>query len=188
MSIKHIVVIAGVLVAAGLGSFVFFNNQGSDDTTASHTKTSSGLITAAESATEQSISTLAGLGKARQCTFSYSTASGTTHATAYTDGKGKSRMDMQTTTTQGSTVNLAQYLQGTTSYTVMDANGKKIGYKMDVSKVTTSTTSSAANSSTQGVRPDTNYKMQCQNWSVDQSMLAVPTDVEFMTIPTSTTP
>lgn len=177
MNKKVISIIAAVLVV-GVGAWLLFgNNSSKNDESAKQTNKTD------DSQVDGSLLTVADAGKARECTFTVSSANGSSTATFVTDGKGRGLMTMQSTGTSGSTITTNTLVAADKVYGWSNAGAKAIGFVYDKAQLTaTSAPASPSSNSDSGSNAKANYTMQCKAWSVDESKLQVPTNVTFTSL------
>lgn len=122
-----------------------------------------------------------GDGKARKCTFSATVENVTSNGTLYTDGKGRGLMEVQVADVGSTNVlALSDKVYGWTT-----AGGSTTGFtytKAELEKMTSdagadSQASSAASSANQP------FDMKCTTWSIDITKFTVPTNINFMSLP-----
>lgn len=132
----------------------------------------------------QSVDVLRAGGKPQKCNFSYSGAGGNADAVMYTDGQGKSRIDMDTVSEKNNSGKMTQIIKDGKSYSIIQSGDQKLGFVYDLEKLKqqTGSTTDTANSVNQGVPTSSNFDMKCQNWSVDSSLFEVPSDVRLMSV------
>lgn len=129
---------------------------------------------AAPAAKASSVKDLLALGTSQKCTYSDDNSSGT----FYVSG-GKSRGDFTassgTTTTKGHMI-----ADSKTSYVWMD--GQRQGYKMSLEDVKTNAQANSSQPSGQNQGVDVNKEMNfnCESWTADSSMFALPDGIEFI--------
>lgn len=184
---KQVSIIIGVIVLIVLagGAYLVLNNNDSS-TQSSTNKSNDGQQQTAQSeenaSVEGNIASISSGGKARQCTFSYSGSNGTSNGSMYTDGNGRGLMTMDVVTEKGNTGTSNTLITTDKAYSWTTTDGKTVGFAFDKSKLTTNTSSTTTQSSaTQDASK--NYSMQCKAWSVDNTKLSPPSDINFATLP-----
>lgn len=173
------IVAAVIVVGGGVAYMLTQNDDNNAETTSTSQQTTNTNTEQQASTSEYSISELAGMGTAQKCTFKYSGPNGSSDAVMYTDGAGKSRIDMDNVSEQGNTGKITQIVRDGKSYTIVTTAGQKLGFVFDVSQ----TQNSGSTSSNQGVDPNASFAMNCSAWTVDASQFEIPTDVQFVSTP-----
>ena len=181
MSGKLIGLIIVVLLAVGgVGAYVFTQNK--DDEKASTTTNSKSAFKDPESDVYNGdLLDITSAGKARKCTFSATVENVTSNGTLYTDGKGRGFMEIVVENVGSTNVlALSDKVYGWTT-----AGGSTTGFtytkaeleKMSSDAGTNTQASSGASSANQP------FNMKCVSWSVDLSKFTVPTNINFMSLP-----
>ncbi len=177
-------VVAAVIVVAG-GAVVFLRKDDSPTTTS---RSGSSTSSNAES-TNGNVFSLSGGGKALACTYTYSGSNGSGEGKMYTDGKGRGLMSTKVETEKGNTgeSNVLSLNDDVYAWTV--SNGQTFGFKSTKAAYTAPTSASTPTTQSTGASdPNANFDMDCKDWSVDESVLSVPSNVTFTSLPTSVTP
>jgi len=176
-------VIIGVLVVitlilAGAGVTWFKNSTAPKSNTNASTESMSTPEAQASvsSDTRVALKDLFSSSKSQQCTFSDSSSgsSGTVYMS-----NGKMRGDFSTTSS-GQTMLSHMIVENDTSYVWTDASdqGVKLSYEK-ATQLTSATASAQAGSATMPISLDQKVSYQCSAWSVDPSLLTLPTTVKF---------
>jgi uncharacterized protein YxeA len=131
---------------------------------------------------EGSLETFRSAGKARKCSLSYSGENGNGSGTMYTDGKGRGRITLDVATEKGNTGESNTLVLSEKSYSWTKTDSGTFGLAFNTSDIKTDSQSS--NTSTQQ-SADKNFSMKCKSWSVEESVLTVPSDVTFTSLPTT---
>lgn len=183
-------IVVGVIVAiAAVGGFIFLNKD--DKKTDSNSTASSQNPPAnqntqsnnedSEEAVEGSLETFRSAGMARKCNLSYSDSGGSGTGTMYTDGKGRGRISLNLTTERGNTGESNTLVTSEKSYSWTKTDGGSFGIVFDTKTIQPNSTGSPTTSSTQTAGK--NFSMKCRSWSVDESILSVPSNVKFTETP-----
>lgn len=170
---KWIIVGVAVLVVA-VGGFFVINNSG-DDSSSNNEE----VISSSDETTElASINSLLARGENAKCTYNYTDDAGNnSQGTAYFTGN---RMfgDFSVTQVDGTSLQSNVLRLDTTQY-VWDST-KKEGYKIDLSVIETQEGESSDTSQNEAVDQDEEFEFKCTSWNVDESLLEVPSDVNFI--------
>lgn len=184
---SKVVAIIIVVIVALLGVFWFLmRDDGNNDDNKS--ATSSSQSNKSESLDYNgSLASLASAGKARKCTMNYSDESGGTGTgTSYTDGKGKSRLTITVTNSDGKQSTINTIVKDGKSYAWFVSGEQSFGYISDAKVPQGDDKAQATTTAPSGtVSPDKKFSMKCVSWSVDTSQFDVPTTINFITLPTS---
>jgi hypothetical protein len=183
MSSKLIAGIVAAVVIVGAGAGYMLTKGDDKQSSQSTTQTTNTNAEQKVVSTNYSVSELAALGRAQKCSFTYSGSSGNSTAVMYTDGAGKSRIDMDNVSEQGNAGQITQIVRDGKSYTIITTAGQKMGFMFDVSQ----TQSSGSTSSNQGVDPNASFAMNCEAWTADAAQFEIPADVNFISTPSLTT-
>jgi uncharacterized protein YxeA len=185
---KNILIVAGVLILLG-GAGAFFllsKNDNTQQTTNNSSTTNQSEQKAQEEekaeTTNGNIFSLSDSGHSHKCMFTYSGSNGTGNGTMYTDGKGRGLMTIEVKTEKGNTGKSNTLVLSDKVYGWTETEGKAIGFTYDKSTLTNGSGNSSSGSN---VDPSQKFDLNCEDWSVDESTLAVPTNVNFMTLPTA---
>lgn len=181
---KGVMVLVGVVVLAVVGGGIFFVTNKDDSSQANSSQSTDSATNQNKindnSKVEGNLASISSGGKARQCTFSYSGENGSGNGKLYTDGNGRGLMTMDLVTEKGNTGKSNTLITTDKAYNWTTTNGSSIGFVFDKEKLTannsqtSNTTSSDANK---------NFTMNCENWTVDNSKLNAPSDVNFSALP-----
>lgn len=181
------VVIAVVLVGVGAAAMMMGGDDTNNNTAGTNNNTSNNdqqASTTQEAKTEASLTSLATGGRAQKCTFSYSGSDGQGSGTMYTDGSGRGRMQIAVKTDKGNEGESNMLILSDKSYTWTKTDEGTFGFMLNTSDVKSSGSSSASTSN--GSAGAQNYSMDCESWNVDSAVLAVPSDVNFISLPSVT--
>lgn len=179
MSAKLIGIIVVVLLAVGgVGYMVMQNKDDKKASTADNSKTA--LKDPESDVYKGDLLDITTAGKARKCTFSATVENVTSNGTLYTDGKGRGFMEIAVADVGSTNVlALSDKVYGWTT-----AGGSTTGFtytKAELEKMASdagaSTQSGAASSANQP------FDMKCTTWSVDITKFTVPTNINFMSMP-----
>lgn len=185
MNKKIIIGVVTLLVLVGGGVYFVSSNKNSSSNKTSESSTDAGNVSKVDdkSVTSESTTqttnaeTLAKSGKAQHCTFSYDGATGKADGNMYTDGKGKSRMSMNTIqTAQGNSGANDMIIRDNKYYSWITTAGQTIGFSGDLGSQSTSNTNSSTTA------PNKDFSMKCTGWTVDNSKFELPTGVNFTTL------
>lgn len=181
-------VIIGVVVVAVIGTGAFFLLGSKDNKTTNTAKDSMASANTNSPSTANkdqqesgNIYSLAGGSKAKKCTSNYSGSTGSGTVTMYTDGKGSARMVTDVTTTDGQKMTTNALVTADKVYSWTGAMGFVTDKSASESQPSSGTTSNAPSTNNS---PDTRYSLKCDNWTVDEAMLTVPSNVTFSAMPT----
>lgn len=180
-------ILAALVLLAGVGAGAYVLINRAEDNSANQTNNSQTTTQTPEDKNstnqnkQQSISEINSSGKPLKCNFTYSGANGNADAVMYSNGSGNSRIDIAATTEKGNTGTNIQIIKDGKSYTIVESNGKKIAFSFDLANITTE---SANTNSNQGIPPNVNFDMTCENWDVDSSVFEIPSDAQFLNLPT----
>ncbi len=178
------VVVALIIIGGGVGYVLTREDkpvaknqvtQNGQDTT----KTSSG--TGEETQVQSNLQTLRTGGKAQVCTMSYSADDGNGTGKMYTDGKGRGRLQIDLTTARGNQGQSNTLITNEKIYSWTKTDGGSFGFVFDASTIKPDSTGSPTTSNSQTAGK--NFDLKCQDWSVDEAVLTIPTDVNFSALP-----
>lgn len=180
-----VTIVAVIILLAGLYWVLVRDN--SEDTEKSNSTSSSQSSKSNDLDYNGSLASLAAAGKARKCTMDYSSDSGGKGTgTSYTDGKGRSRLTIVTTSDEGNQGTIDTIVKDGKSYAWIVSGDTTFGYISDAKVPQSSdTTSQSATAPSGTVSPDQKFSMKCVSWTVDESQFAVPTNINFVTLPSS---
>ena len=184
MNKKILLAIGVAVVAIGAVAGVLVMNK--DDSTSNSNQTNSESADSSsdtETSSDGNLLTLSGAGKAQECNFSYSDSNGQGSGKMYTDGKGRGRMQLELTTERGNTGQSNTLTTGGKVYSWTVTEGTSMGFVADASTIQPNAAGSPTDSSSQTAGK--NFSLNCKSWSVDEAVLTVPTDVNFITLPTT---
>jgi hypothetical protein len=185
----------GVIIIIAAGVYVFTQNTSltrnssstntaTEDSQASPQSSTNDQGESSNAQTTGSIFTLADAGKSQKCTFTYSGSNGSGDGTMYADGNGRGLMKTSVETERGNSGENNTLILSDKVYTWTISNGQTFGMVMDKATVqsgagsgTGSGTGAGRTSTSTNVNQD--FDMQCQSWTVDESVLAVPSNVSF---------
>lgn len=185
MNIKLVGILIGLLVAVGGGGYLLMNKDSATDKN-NETATNTNAETPKESEGTEiqgNLQTLRSDGKARECTLAYSDSNGSGNGKMYTDGKGRGRIIIDLVTERGNAGQSNTLTDGDKTYSWTTTAGGSFGFVFDTSTIQTKNTGSPTTSSTAAAGKD--FSLKCKDWSVDEAVLTVPTDVKFTTLPTT---
>lgn len=165
-----------VVLLAIAGAGVYFLTRGNTNTSFSDNQSDQ-----SEETNDASFASVANGGKALRCTFTYDGEDGSGSGTVYGDGDGRGLMIMDINTAKGNTGTSKTLVTSDKAYGWFESNGQKTGFTYDKSTFENRETSQT--SSTGGTDPNRQFTMDCDPWTVDESLLSVPDDVNFMTLP-----
>ena len=176
-----LVLIIGILViGGGVAAYSLTrNNQSTTNNTQQPAETQQ-QTNEQSSDTNGNIFSLVDSGKAQKCTFSYSGGNGTGEGTMYSDGTGRGAMMMNIKTDQGSLGDSNLLVVNDKVYGWTVSNGKSVGFVFDKAKLTSGSDTAQTSSS---VDPNQTFNLNCESWVVDETILTVPTDINFMSLP-----
>ena len=189
MSKKLMLLVGGILVVGGILAAVMItnnndstsnNNQSSQENAQSKpTETSS----EPETAVEGNLKTLATSGKPQVCDMSYSGEDGEGTGKLYTNGNGKGRIQLELTTARGNKGESNTLLSDGKVYSWTKTDGGAFGFVMSADSVQTNSTGSPTTSNSQTAGK--NFNMKCKTWTVEETIITVPADVNFSALPSA---
>lgn len=178
-----VAVVVVVLLAGGTYMMISKNNKhgtSNSSSTSSSSQTEQANIEQAESG---NIFSIADAGKAKKCTYTYTSSSGEGTGTMYSDGKGRAFMTVDIKTEKDNTGKTSTLLLSDKVYGWTETKGKTIGFIYDKSKFTSGSSSNTSATGPNNVDPNKQFKLSCSGWNVDESVLTVPQDVNFTSLP-----
>jgi uncharacterized protein YxeA len=181
------IIIAVAIIGVGAAAMMLGGDDTSNSSTGTNSSTSKNDQQASitqDTKTEASLTSLATGGKAQKCTFSYSGSDGQGSGTMYTAGDGRGRMQIAVKTDKGNEGESNMLVLSDKSYTWTKTDEGTFGFMLNTSDVKSSGSSSASTSN--GSAGAQNYSMDCESWNVDTALLAVPSDVNFISLPSVT--
>ena len=147
------------------------------------------MPTAQTAQTEESFSgsmrDLLGMGKNTQCDWSSVSATGGTTSTGklYVSGKKMFQEVSVTTSDKNAPTSVMNMLSDGNFMYLWNKDGKTPGMKMTITEPTVTPSPKAGQPvAAQGADLDKKYDFKCKGWSVDNSMFAVPTNIQFTDI------
>lgn len=186
MNKRFITILVGAFIIVGAGVLLFGKNNDTNSSrnpATNQTKQASTDGTSSDS-TEMTgnLQTLRTGGKAQECSMSYSDDAGSGSGKMYTDGKGRGRIQISLKTSRGNTGESNTLVTDEKIYSWTTAEGASFGFVINASTVPAGSTSSPTTSSSQTAGKD--FSLKCKGWSIDESVLSVPTDVKFSELTT----
>lgn len=186
------IIIGIVVVGAGVTYFVVKKSKPNQQSVSNHsTQAQTQQPSSNESRTNSNLFALAESGKSQKCTFSYSGENGNSNGTVYSDGNKRGLMKMNIATKQGNSGESNTLFLNNKIYTWTISNGNTFGMVFDRDTLETQkqqpTTPSTLPSNQSAEQISHSYDMDCQPWSVDETMLTVPTNINFSSMPTAPT-
>lgn len=182
MSKTALIVIGVVLLVAAGGGGAYLLTRGNDTASDSTQNTADQSKQENGTKSEASFSSVANGGKAQKCTFTYEGSDGNGTGTMYGDGDGRGFMTMEVKSAKGNTGTSNTLTTADKAYGWFETGGKKTGFAFDKSTFENRAGSNQT-SSTAGTDPSKKFTMDCQDWTVDESLFSVPSDVTFITLP-----
>lgn len=185
MNKKTLMIVGAVILVVAVAGGVFFmskddTNDNSSQDSQTNQKSSEQTQNTEQSQTEQgNLFSIASGGKAQQCEMNYSGTNGSGTGKMYTDGKGRGLMTIDIKTEKGNTGQSNTLVTADKVYSWTTANGQTFGFVADKSKYTSSSSTSSASSAD----PNQKFDMNCQAWTIDESKLTVPSNVNFTALP-----
>jgi hypothetical protein len=159
-----IYVVVGLIIIGSIGWFAFGKNMQTADAPTDEAQTAS---------QRTSMKALLALTSPQKCTFTDSTEAGNTSGTVYIKS-GKMRGDFNAETSAGAMTSHMIVLDNT-SYVWTDETSE--GFKISLDQ-TTETETSASNN-TEAVDMDKEVDYSCENWSGDESVFSLPSNITF---------
>lgn len=192
MNNKLLFAVIGVVLVAGIGTAVFMMSSKDEVTSTDVSQQSAGSESESESGNtstesegksqvEGNLTTLAVSGKAQVCDMSYSGENGEGNGKMYTDGAGRGRITLDLATARGNQGQSNTLVKEDKVYSWTKTDSGSFGIVMDVSAIQTDSSGSPTTSNSQTAGK--NFKMTCKKWVVDESVLTVPSDVNFTSTP-----
>jgi uncharacterized protein (UPF0333 family) len=166
---KKIVGVIVIVLLVLLGGGAYFMMQKSKSTTAENLPAANPTEAAAAAETQGTLKSLLTAGKPQTCSFSTEEGSSGTVYVA----NGKMRGDF-TSTTQGTTVTGHMILDSGYSYVWTDLTKQGMKIAIPAEQASGSTGS-------QGMDVNQKVSYSCKGWTVDNTKLALPSDVTFST-------
>lgn len=189
---KIVVTIVGVVIAIlAVGGYLLINknkdseksSSNSNNQTSQSQNTNSNQSSSEEESTEGSLETFRSAGKARSCTLAYSDTAGSGKGTMYTDGKGRGRIMLDLVTERGNTGQSNTLVLAEKTYAWTKTDSGSFGTVFDTKTIQPNSSGSPTTSNTQTAGK--NFSLKCKDWTVDESMLIVPSDVTFTALPST---
>lgn len=180
----------GVVIIIAAGVFVFTQNSSTTSTTTNESQASPQSATndqgeSGNTQTTGNIFTLTDAGKSQKCTFTYNGDNGSGDGTMYADGNGRGLMKTSVETERGNSGENNTLILSDKVYTWTISNGQTFGMVMNKSTMQNGGAGSGTGAGTGAGRTSTSsdanqsFDMNCQSWTVDESILTVPSDVNF---------
>lgn len=163
--------VIGVVVVGGL--VLMMQNPGTSDT--APLAGDSADIAASGAGSEMSMKQLLAGTASQKCTFSHDASGAASEGTVYVAG-GKMRQDAKSTM-NGVAIESHLLITGGEAHVWTSAMPKQ-GFKFDASITDSSAASGAASANSQ-VNLDQKFAFDCEPWSADQSVFALPAGVTF---------
>lgn len=186
MNTKLIAIVVVAVVLIGGGAFLLTkdsNDDADNNQTSQAAEGTEANQTSEEVEVTGNLQTLRANGKAQECNMSYSDDAGSGTGTMFTDGKGRGRIQLTLTTSRGNAGESNTLVTDEKVYSWTKTDGGTFGFVTDASTVQPGSTSSPTTNSSETAGKD--FKLSCKSWNVDESVLKVPADVKFSTLPTS---
>ncbi len=182
---KLIIIVILLVLAGGGAAFTLLKKDDKPTVNSNQTKTQNQTQQTAseESEVQGNLQTIRNDGTPRQCSMSYSDTAGNGTGTMFSDGKGRGRIQLELVTERGNKGESNTLMSGEKVYSWTKTDGGSFGLVFDASTVKAGSTGSPTTSSSQTGGKD--FSMKCKNWSVDEAVLTVPTDVNFSALPTT---
>lgn len=176
MNTKIIALVVAVIVIAG-GVYWFMPKTQTgvtpNDKSAMNSEVKDSKSNSEPATKASSLKDLLALGTSQKCTFSNEGSEGTFYVS-----KGQSRGDFSSnaggTTTKGHMIS-----DGKTSYVWMDSQPKGFKMSLEAAQKAQAESNYKAPAPSAGIDYNKNMNYSCQSWSADDSMFAVPTNIEF---------
>lgn len=179
------IIVAVVIVGGGV-YFVTKDKSSQNNSSSNQGSTNNAQQEADNNASKGNIFSLADSGKPQKCTFTYSGSNGTGTGTMYSDGTGRGLMQMEVKSEKGNTGKSNTLVLSDKVYGWMETSEKAVGFIYDKAKLTEQVKNAQNNPSQASTTADPNksFDLNCESWSVDEAMLSVPKNVNFMAMPT----
>lgn len=183
MSKKLVGILIGLVLAIGAGGYLLMRSDSKPKQNAQTPQSENSNIEGETQGTEiqGNLQSLRSDGNARECTFSYSDGNGSGNGKMYTDGKGRGRIIIDLVTERGNAGQSNTLTNSDKTYSWTTTTGGSFGFVFDTSTIQTQNTGSPTTSSSAAAGKD--FSLKCKDWSVDESILTVPTDVNFTATP-----
>ncbi len=187
MNKKLLIIITIIVVVVGIGATILIvtTNKPKNDTSTQQSAGSGTDNTSTNETTETKIEgNLASMtegGKALVCDMDYTGENGASKGKMYTDGKGRGRITMDIETTRGNSGQSNTLVHSKKVYTWTKTDSGTFGMVMDINALSSGGSNSPSGSDSQSANK--NFNMSCKKWAIDESILTVPTDVNFTSPP-----
>ncbi len=167
-----IILVIGLLILIGGGIF-FLTKKSSSPVTTTGNQTGNAI--------EGTLKSLLTGGKSVKCTFTNQVEGATSEGTVYVAGE-KMRGDFKTNT-QGASSNSHMIVDSQFSYIWTDESnqGFKFPVGSEASPGTQGTADEGASANNQPINLDEKVNYSCQDWSTDNSLFTLPSNVTFST-------
>ncbi len=190
MSKSLIIGIVAGIIAVGGGLTYFVLNKSNPTTQQSSdvqaTQPQAEPQTQENLKTNGNLSTLTNSGKPQKCSFTYSSENGSGSGTMYSDGKGRGLMQMSVQANSGQPVNSNILMLSDRVYSWSTTDGKTFGIVFDRASLESHTDNMNSTQHQVGEELSKSYDIDCTSWSVDETLLVVPTNITFTALPAST--
>ena len=190
MSKKLMLLVGGILVVGGILAAVMITNNNDSKSDTNNQSNQEAVEnkpaetgSESETAVEGNLKTLATGGKPQVCDMSYSGEDGAGTGKLYTDGKGSGRIQLELTTSRGNKGESNTLLRDGKVYSWTKTDGSAFGFVTSADSIQTNSTGSPTTSNSQTAGK--NFSMKCKTWSVEETIITVPSDVNFSALPSA---
>lgn len=175
------IIVAALVVIGGGAAYVIAQNK--DDEKASTASNAKDVTKDPENSDmyKGDLLNITTAGKARTCTFSATVENVTSNGTLYTDGKGRGFMEIQVADVGSTNVlALSDKVYGWTT-----TGSSTTGFSYSKAELEKMASDAGANTQTGAAASSANqpFDMKCTTWKVDIAKFTVPTNINFMSLP-----
>lgn len=175
---KKILIIIGIvaIIALGLTAWFLINKE---DETQNNSETSAAQSSSnqvSEEAAPKTINGLLAAGANKKCTLTTSDGGTQVTGTIYISAAKKMRGEYSSTSEGKTSAGNMIITQDVQYFWVPDS---KQGIKINLSDVAANS-QSAGQSNSGGLNTDKDYNFSCSDWTIDEALFVVPTDVNFI--------
>ncbi len=182
---KKILAIIAVVAVVGIGAVLLTRKDTPAANTQATQQSNETKETSSEETTNGNLFTMVDAGRSHKCTYSYNGSAGESKGTMYVDGKGRGRMQMQVNSDENNKGEMNILLLADKVYSWTTTDQGTAGFVYDKAQFTQNQPSAQSPGSTSNTAdPNQKFDLKCSDWSVDESMLTVPSNINFVSLPT----
>ena len=173
-------IVVVLMVVGGVGAYVATQNK-DDEKAATATNSKSAFKDPESDVYNGDLLDITSAGKARKCTFQSTVDNVTSNGTLYTDGRGRGLMEIVVENVGSTNVLvLSDKIYGWTT-----AGGSTTGFTYTKAELQKMSTDASANSQANSAASSANqaFNMKCTSWTLDLSKFTVPTNINFLSLP-----